>query len=118
MRARWYRYKGTALKLETGHFIGIGAVILLLLAFALLMAGVRNIAGFPMAGAGDFATGYLAAGNFSVGVFAAGMFAAGIFAAGIFAIGIFSIGIFSIGIFSLGTFAISIYALMKMLRKD
>ena len=89
--------------------VGIVAVILLLIAAVLVLAGVNNIAGLPMFSAGDFASGYLSAGQFSIGVFSSGTFAAGIFAIGIFSIGIFSIGIFSIGIFSFGIYALGIY---------
>ncbi len=90
---------------------GIVAVVLLLIALVLRLAGVYTIGGLPLADAGQFAAGYLAAGNFAIGVFAAGIFSVGIFAAGIFSIGIFAIGIFSIGVFSIGSFALGIYCL-------
>jgi len=106
------------MKLEPGHYAGIVAVVLLLLGLGLYLGGVRNIAGVPLAGAGDFAFGYLAAGNFPIGVFAAGIFAAGIFSAGVFSIGVFAIGIFSIGVFSLGTFAVGIYAVSQMRKTE
>jgi hypothetical protein len=82
------------------------AIGLLVIALALVLAGIQTIAGYPALSAGPFAAGYLAAGNFALGIFAAGNFAAGLFAAGIFSIGVFSIGIFSIGVFAVGLFPI------------
>ena len=91
-------------------------IVLLLIALVLYVAGITNIGGFPIIGAGDFVFAYLAAGQFTVGVFAAGTFAVGIFAAGIFAIGVFSIGIFSIGIFSFGIYALGIYVTYRLVE--
>jgi hypothetical protein len=100
---------------------GILAVVLLIGALILVVAGVtgvKDVLGWQVLSTGDFASGYLSAGNSAVGYLAAGdfsvgVFAAGIFSVGVFAVGIFSIGIFSIGIFNIGLFAIGIYALGK-----
>ena len=88
---------------------GYVAILLLLIALGLRLAGIQTVAGIPVLSAGQFAGGYLAAGNFAIGIFAAGNFAAGLFAAGIFSIGIVSIGIFSIGVFAIGLFPIGIF---------
>ncbi len=88
---------------------GVVAILLLLIALGLVLAGIQTIAGVPVLSAGQFAGGYLAAGNFAIGIFAAGNFAAGLFAAGIFSIGVVSIGIFSIGVFAIGLFPIGIF---------
>lgn len=91
------------------NLAGVVAIGLLIVALLLYLAGAETIAGFPLADAGQFASGYLAAGDFAAGVFSAGIFASGIFAAGIFSIGIFSIGIFSFGIYAVGLYAAQRY---------
>jgi hypothetical protein len=96
----------------------VAPIILLIIALILYLAGVTNIGGLPLLGAGDFVFAYLAAGQFSTGVFAAGTFAIGVFAAGIFAVGIFSVGIFSIGIFSFGIYAFGIYVAYRYLNQS
>ncbi len=93
----------------------IVAVVLLVIALILLVAGVTNILGLPVLSAGSFAEGYLGAGNFSIGVFSAGIFAVGVFSIGIFSVGIFSVGIFNIGIFSIGIYALGIYTASKLM---
>ncbi|XHH08841.1 MAG: hypothetical protein ACFCUE_14930 [Candidatus Bathyarchaeia archaeon] len=103
---------------KTSLVTGILPIVLLILALILYLAGVTNLGGLPLFGAGDFVYAYLVAGQFSTGVFAAGTFAIGVFAAGIFAVGIFSVGIFSIGIFSFGIYAFGVYVAFRYLEQS
>jgi hypothetical protein len=94
-----------------------GVVVgLLVVALALVLAGVETVAGFDVLAAGESATGYLAAGEFSVGVLSAGTFSVGVFAAGIFSVGVFAIGIFAVGPFSFGLYAVGLYATHRHVR--